>query len=61
MILYICAVTIMVNTTTIPWNQQDMDTKKRAYKTCGKVYKDCLKKFVKKGPKNYWAICGGKK
>ena len=31
--LYICAITIMVNTTLIPWNKKDIETRDRAYKT----------------------------
>tara|TARA_R100000951_G_scaffold7705_1_gene7187 strand:- start:4875 stop:5060 length:186 start_codon:yes stop_codon:yes gene_type:complete len=61
MILYICAVTVMINQTDIPWNDHDYATKRRATKTCKVKYKDCLKKFIKKGEKNYYAICGGKK
>ena len=51
----------MINLSGYPWNQHDIDTKERAVKTCKKDYNDCLKKFIKKEPRVYNAICGGKK
>ena len=61
MILFTCVATIMINLSGYPWNQHDIDTKERAVKTCKKDYNDCLKKFIKKEPRVYNAICGGKK
>ena len=61
MILFVCAATIMINMTDLPWNAHDQKIKKSATKTCKVRYKDCLKRLIKKGPRNYWAICGGKK
>ncbi len=60
MIWYVCALTIMINLSDEPWNKHDVETKNRAKVTCKKVYKSCLKKFIKKEPRNYHAICGGK-
>ncbi len=57
--LFICAATIMINLTDIPWNSYDYATRNRSIKYCKKD-KMCLKKFVKKDHKgiHYYAICG---
>ena len=60
-VLYICAVAIMINQSPEPWTDRDYANMHRAKKTCKKVYKQCLKKFIKREPLNYHAICGGKK
>lgn len=61
MILFICAATIMVNLSSEDWTDRDIRAKKSAEITCKKKYNDCLKRFIKKEPLNYGAICGGKK
>lgn len=64
MISLTCAVTLLVNVSTISINQQDLRSFARAAKTCGsnKRYKEspCLKKFIKREQGTYWAICGEK-
>ena len=55
--LLICAATIMINLTNLPWNKSDMETKDRSTKYCKKRSR-CLKKFVKKEGIHYYAICG---
>ena len=61
----ICAATILINMTNLPWNDHDKKIEKSAVHRCGTDvrYKDtpCLKKFVKKGERNYYAICGRSK
>lgn len=56
--LKICAVTILINLSGVDWTDQDMRSKRTAQKTCKKTYKSCLKKFIKKEPRVYNAICG---
>lgn len=57
MILKICAATVMINLSEVPWTDFDYKTKDRAVKTCRIRYKSCLKKFVKKEKTHYNAIC----
>jgi len=57
----ICAATILINLSGFPWNKNDMNVMKATKISCEKEYKECLKKFIKKGERNYNAICGGKK
>lgn len=40
--------------------QDDQDAFTSAKKRCAEIYPEapCLKKFVKRGELNYWAICG---
>lgn len=42
------------------WNQTDGNTLIRAQSRCVELYpaSPCLVKFIKRGPENYWAICG---
>jgi len=60
----ICAVTIMINMTQLPWNDFDMKSKMRAEYVCktDARYTDtpCLKKFYKTGFRDYSALCGFK-
>ena len=55
--LYICAITVMLNLTNIPWTPKDYKTKDRSVKRCKKERR-CLVKFVKKEGIHYYAICG---
>ena len=57
MMIISCALTVMVNMTSIPWNNFDMTTKTRSIKYCGK-YDMCLKKFEKKEGPHYNVTCG---
>jgi len=43
---------------TNTWNEGDISTIKRAYKTCEKKYNSCLKIFTKTSESSYQAICG---
>lgn len=57
----LCAAIVMINLTTIPFNTYDLNTQKRAIKTC-KASNRCLKKFTKKFVDgkdiHYDVICG---
>jgi hypothetical protein len=55
-----CAATIMINLSNQPWNKEDDANVLVAKSRCGEIYSDapCLKKFIKKEPNNYNAICG---
>ncbi len=59
----VCSVTILINLTTFDWNDHDKKVQKRAVQVCSTDvrYKEspCLKKFVKVGERDYYAICGG--
>lgn len=59
-----CIATIIVNDSSLEWNKHDSKMLKYSKNVCAtrKRYEDtpCLKKFIKKGKKNYWAICGAK-
>lgn len=61
MINFICAATIVVNMSSEPLNKRDKRSMESARITCKRAYNDCLKKFIKKEPLTYNAICGGKK
>lgn len=61
MIAFVCAATIIVNLSTEPLNKRDRRSFEAAKITCKRTYNDCLKKFIKKAPLTYNAICGGKK
>lgn len=51
--------TILINLTPFDWNDHDKRVHKSATKICQIKYQsDCVKKFIKKGKKNYHAICG---
>lgn len=56
----ICAVTLVINLSLYPINQQDKENQAVAAKRCVVHYKDspCLKKFIKVEPLVYRAICG---
>lgn len=60
----ICIFTMMINLSSFPWNDHDIKTKERAKDRCNtdERYVDtpCLKRFIKKGERNYHAICGTK-
>lgn len=55
--------TIMINNTDEPWNNRDKQSLKRAKYVCRVEYgprgAPCLKRFIKREPLTYWAICGG--
>lgn len=42
-------------------NNDDQTAYKSSTKRCSEIYPEapCLKKFEKRGERNYWAICGG--
>lgn len=59
----VCAATILVNQSSEPWNDKDKQAQARATKVCKERYgpqSPCLKKFTKREPQVYWAICGAK-
>lgn len=62
--MLICLTTLLLNITNIEFNKQDYNALKRAKYVCRSDarYKDtpCLKKFLKKETRVYWAICGEK-
>jgi len=54
-----CPKTVVVNMTST-WNETDKKTLTLAQSRC-KIYypsSPCLKRFVKKEERTYWAICG---
>jgi len=54
-----CPKTIKENKSGEPWNNTDENNMLYAKKRCPKVTGlPCLKKFTKKEPQVYWAICG---
>lgn len=57
-----CALAILINLTQHPFNNTDLKHIVTAKSRCGQIYKDspCLKKFIKREKKVYWAICGKK-
>lgn len=59
-VLLNCLATLIINTTPYPWNTHDEYTMNSSKKVCIEKYPEapCLKKFIKKGERNYWAICG---
>ena len=62
--MLICLTTMLVNITNINFTDQDLKALKRAEYVCSHDarYSDtpCLKKFLKKDTRVYWAICGEK-
>jgi hypothetical protein len=62
--MLICLTTLLLNITNIEFNKQDYNALKRAKYVCSSDarYKDtpCLKRFLKKETRVYWAICGEK-
>jgi hypothetical protein len=62
MIKLLCAVTIIINNTSV-WNKTDSSSLSSAKKRCVTMFADspCLKKFIKKEHNVYWAICTGEK
>lgn len=56
----ICALVIMINMSSEPWNKRDERNYRQASVTCGVKYKDapCLRQFIKKEPGVYEALCG---
>lgn len=59
MILATC-ITMVYNTTYLPWTKEDQENLQFNRGRCVQLYADapCLKKFIKKGERHYWAICG---
>ena len=55
--MLICALTIMINMTSMPWDNYDYKTKMRAEKVC-KVSNRCLTKLEKTEGIHYNATCG---
>lgn len=56
-----CVIVLVINLTSLPFNQEDTKHLKLAVQRCHRLYNDapCLKKFIKKGEREYQAICGG--
>jgi len=54
----ICLSPIRTNESSESWNNHDKKIVKRASYLCMTRYKLCLKYFIKKAPREYWAICG---
>lgn len=38
--------------------KEDKQVEKSTMQGCARVYNSCLKTLIKKGVRNYWAICG---
>lgn len=53
-----CAATLIINQSKESWNNHDQKTLDSAKITCKVRYDSCLKKFIKKNPREYVAICG---
>lgn len=51
-----CPEAKVINKTKV-WNEEDISTLKIAHKRCIERYGTCLKKFIKKETRNYYAIC----
>ena len=61
MINLLCSPVIVINLTTYPWNSTDEKHLEVAKVRCKKIFHNeapCLKKFIKKEPLVYRAICG---
>jgi hypothetical protein len=56
-----CPKTEVINNTS-KWDGIDQETLQYASKRCKIYYEDapCLKKFVKREERAYWAICGAR-
>lgn len=59
-ILGTCPATILINKSDYDWNSHDNRIQRSSARSCKREYgKDtCLKTFIKKGQRNYYAICG---
>jgi len=57
----ICIATILVNISLV--NKDDVNALTAATKRCSEIYPEapCLKKFIKREERVYWAICGESK
>lgn len=55
-----CPKTIVINDSSEAWNDKDQQALDSATKRCKEKFPDapCLKKFWKKEPQTYWALCG---
>lgn len=51
-----CPEARVINKTKV-WNEHDVSSLKLAHKRCIELYNTCLKKFIKKETRNYYAIC----
>ena len=55
----VCAAVILIGFQS-PLNTDDLNALKAATKRCAEIYPEapCLKKFIKKEERVFWAICG---
>lgn len=55
-----CAETKIINESKYPWNKKDDYQLEYSKKRCKQIYKSspCLKTFIKRKKRTYWAICG---
>lgn len=62
-ILFACTAAIIVNSSDYPWNKFDQNTYLRSLTRCYYYFSDapCVKKFEKRGERNYWVTCGKEK
>ena len=58
-----CLPTQIINESNEPWNDKDQEVMERAANTCQERYEEipCLKRFFKRAPQAYAAICGEEK
>lgn len=56
----ICEMIILINCTTFAWNKHDYHIIERARVTCQNEYPNspCIKRFVKRGERDYYVQCG---
>jgi hypothetical protein len=59
-VILTCAITILVGFPSSGLNKDDRAALKTATKRCTEIYPEapCLKKFIKREVRVYWAICG---
>ena len=55
--IFLCSSFTMINKTNDQWNFDDVKVIVNSSSRCYHRYKSCLKRFVKKGDKNYNAVC----
>lgn len=59
-ILTSLCITVIVNSSNLPWDNYDQITLERAKNRCSFYFpkSPCLKQLEKKGYRRYWATCG---
>ncbi len=58
-----CVMTVLINTSKLPWNKHDKEVEMQARNRCVVLYPNspCLKSWTKTGLNTYRAVCGRSK